>query len=272
MRSKIYFLASILLFIASPKAESQLIVSYESSQKIGKEKNKSESTHYYSENALKIYSKIKYKDEKGEKKEQVSSTIIRNDKKTIWVLIPEQKGYCEFTFEDLKKYSKAGQSLFPDDFSLKENKIEKTGEKKKIAGFEAQGYIWKKEKGEGKAWLTFDRKFDTAFSFYKKLAENSGVSAKSDSVALKSELKTENYTYETQARDVKFEKIAAEEFEIPSGYKKISNKVWESYRQNFDEKMIINAMKEELKNKAREAAAEEGKEVLKKGLKGALGI
>lgn len=266
-------LCYVFLTLSTYSAYCGIILKSETEYKTKKDKNKIETTQYFETDYSRIETKVKFKDEKG-KSEQNSVVIIRNDKKLIWTVIPEQKGYCEFTFEELKKYANSGTNLIPEGVKIpKDMKFEKTEKTEKIAGFLTTEYDFKKDKEKGKAWITQDSKLKLITEFYNNMLKAMGTnSSKSNGVSLKFESETEEIVYNTEVKSVKFQDNPKDIFELPRDYSKLNKDIWKEYQKNFDSSVIINQFKSQIAERAENQVFDASKNAIQKGLKGVVGF
>jgi hypothetical protein len=130
--------------------------------------------------------------------EQSQMTITRLDKEMIWNIDMLKKTYTEMTFDDMKKMM--GKAMAESEKAAEEDvetkvkvDVKKTGQKKKIAGYECEEFIIKVV-AEGKdvmsgetqefevnthLWVSPKVKgYDQIESFQKKMAEKMGFEGK----------------------------------------------------------------------------------------------
>lgn len=272
MKKFIYFFVPFI--ILSYSLNSGVVVKSDTEYKSSKSENNMEATQYFEADYSRIEMKIKTKDSKEGKSEQNSIVIIRNDKKLIWTVIPEQKGYCEFTFDDLKKYLKSGTSLIPETTKVpKDFKLEKTSNTEKIAGFNATEYNFKKIKEKGKIWISENEKLNPITVFYNNMLKAIGESNTAlKGVLLKLKSTSDEISYKTEVISVKFKDNDKSLFELPQGYSKLNKDIWKKYQKNFDTSVILKELRKQMAEKAEEEAYKAGKDAVKKGLKNIVGF
>lgn len=253
---------------------SDVTISYNSSYIVEKEKNSANSIQYIKSGLSRIEHSIKIKKDKNKSEEQKTITIIRTDKKLIWTIIPEQKGYCEFTFDELKKYSNKKTQIIPD-VTFKKRGIEKftkLNTNKKIAGVKCNEYVYKNDKEETRLCISEDSKIKEVEEFYLQLNSVYNIDSKENGIPLEIKSKKEDSEYHNIVKDIKFDKISNELFEIPKDYSRLNKDVWENYSKNFDTENLIKGMKQQIKEELKEKVKEEGKEAVKKGVKNLIGF
>lgn len=266
--------AAVLLASAGP-LHSGVTMTSRAETKYEGGSNKTSFTHYIEPEMARLQMQVNYQHpEKKGRSTQESVIITRLDKKVVWMLMPSRSGYCEFTFDELRKAMKSGSSLVPDSAYPSGLKYRKTGKTKKIAGLPSDEYEFSGKDLNGRAWVSEDKKLKAASEFYAAQAKAMGFSGASAApgVLMGYEASSKGAAHDMAVKSVKSGDIAASLFDIPKGYKKVNSSEWKSYQQNFDRKMMMEEMKKQMKEAARNAAAEKGKDALKKGMKGMLGF
>lgn len=252
-----------------------VIMNMDNDSRYNGEANKSSFVQYIQPEFSRVEMSVDYQHpEKKGRSTQKSVIITRLDKKVLWMLMPASNGYCEFTFDELRKAMKSGSSLVPDSVSPSGFKYEKTSESKKIAGFNSDEYSLSGKDLKGKAWVSEDKKLQPAAEFNRKQAAAMGGAVKGTvpGVLMGYDASSAKSSHKMTVNSVKFGDIPADKFEIPKGYSRMKSAAWENYRAAFDSRMIMEQMKKQVKEAAKEKAAETGKDALKKGVKGVLGF
>jgi hypothetical protein len=237
--------------------------------------NKSSLVQYVEPEFARLEISVNYQDpgKKG-RSTQKSVVITRLDKKVIWTLIPEQNGYCEFTFDDLRKAAKSGSSLAPAGASPAGFKYEKKSGSRQIAGFKAGEYAFSGKDLKGRAWVSEDKKLKPAAEFNRRQAAALGAGGgkeETPGVLMAYDAAAKDSTHKMEVKSVKFQETAASSFELPKGYTRLNSSAWKQYQKNFDSKLIVEQLKKQVKEEAKTRAVDKGKEAAKQGLKGLLG-
>ncbi|MEF3279504.1 MAG: DUF4412 domain-containing protein [Elusimicrobiota bacterium] len=253
-------------------------VKYRSNYQTENSKEKIYGENYYKKNMYRSEMKVPVEDG-GEKKKESVITIMRLDKKVIWTVIPEQKGYIEFTFDDMRKAYEQGKDLVPSGKELEVSNMsfKKIGEGEKIASFPTIKYQIKDKLYSGYVWLCEDKKLYEAIEFFKNMVSNieetkiKGMPVY-DAFVLKQNLESKEAKCEYEVVDVKNKEFSQDLFEIPKDYKLLDTKIWERYKNSFSVRsimqMMVENMKEELKKQAQEKAKDEIEQGAKKAIKG----
>jgi len=266
-----------LLLCAAP-ARAGVTMNSESVSRYEGGSNKTSQVHYIEPEYSRLEMSVNYQDpEKKGRSTQKSVVITRLDKKVVWTLMPSSKGYCEFTFDELRKAMNSGSSLVPDGAVPAGYSYKKTGGSKKIAGLHSEEYAFGGKGLNGKAWVAGAGDFRDASVFYAAQAEALGFgSSPAPGMLMAYEASSEGTEHAMTVKSVKAGDIPAERFALPDGYKKMNGSAWKGYQKNFDRKMIMEQvkkkLKEEAKARAKKAASEKGKDAVKKGLKGLVGF
>ncbi|KAF0125481.1 MAG: hypothetical protein FD189_1574 [Elusimicrobia bacterium] len=241
--------------------------------------SKSSYVNYIEPEYSRLEMSVNYQDpEKKGTSTQKSVIITRLDKKVVWTLMPAANGYCEFTFDELRKSMNSGSGLVPDGAAPAGFTYKKTSGSKKIAGFASDEYAFSGKDLKGKAWITDDAKLKPAADFYRGQAAALGLSGGKDApgVLMGHEASAKDSSHVMTVRSVKTGDIPAEKFALPADYKRLNASAWNEYRKNFDTKMIMEQVKkrlaEEARSRAKAAASEKGKDAVKKGIKGLVGF
>lgn len=266
------------LFAAAP-ALAGVTMKMENSTDYKGESNKSSHVNYIEPDYSRLEMSVNYQHpEKKGRSTQKSVIITRLDKKVVWTLMPDSNGYCEFTFDELRKAMNSGSGMVPDSAMPAGFTYKKTSGSRKIAGIASDEYVFSGKDLKGKAWLSDDAKLKPASDFYRGQARALGLSGGKGApgVLMGYESSSREATHEMTVKSVRTGDIPAEKFALPAGYKKMNPSVWNEYRKNFDTKMIMEQAKkrlaEEAKSRAKAAASEKGKDAVKKGLKGLVGF
>jgi hypothetical protein len=201
-------------------------------------------------------------------------SIVRLDQSKIYNLMPGDKSYSEMSFSDMEgaakktggemdarmqEMKKGLESMPPEQRQMAEQmmgrmmnkspespiQVEKTGETKSISGFNCTKYVLKQgDKEMATIWATKDLKeFESMKDDFREFAK--GMMAMNPlAKSLRDGMqKVEGFPIQTDMAQgmktvvTKVEKrsIAASEFEIPSGYKKVKPKFQEGM-ENMKEK------------------------------------
>ncbi len=266
-----------LLLCAAP-ARAGVTMNSESVSRYEGGTNKTSQVHYIEPEYSRLEMSVNYQDpEKKGRGTQKSVVITRLDKKVVWMLMPASKGYCEFTFDELRKAMNSGSGPVPDGAVPAGYSYKKTGGSRKIAGLDSDEYAFGGKGLNGKAWVTGAGNFRDASSFYAAQAKALGFgSAPAPGMLMAYEASSEGTEHSMIVKSVRTGGIPAEKFALPAGYKKMNASAWQDYQKNFDRKMVMDRMKQKLKEEAKErakkAASEKGKDAVKKGLKGLVGF
>jgi hypothetical protein len=272
--NKFIFAAAAFPVLSAPLCGG-VIMNMENVSRYNEENTKSSFVHYIGPESSRVEMSVNYQHpEKKGRSTQKSVIISRLDKKVLWMLMPASNGYCEFTFDELRKSVKSGSSLVPDSVSPSGFKYKKTSKSKKIAGFNSDEYVLSGKDLKGKAWVSEDKKLKPAAEFNRKQAAAMGVAVKGavPGVLMGYDAASAKSSHNMTVKSVKFGDISADKFEIPKGYSRMESSAWKGYQATFDSKMIMEQMKKQVKEAAKEKAAETGKDALKKGVKGMLGF
>lgn len=273
------YLALTCLLAASVPAAAGVTMKTESVSGYEGQTNKSSQVHYIEPEYSRIEMSVNYQHpEKKGRSTQKSVIITRLDKKVVWTLMPASNGYCEFTFDELRKAMNSGSSLVPDNAVPAGFKYKKTSGSRKIAGFATDEYVFSGKGLEGKAWVAEDAKLKPAADFQRNQARALGLSGGKDApgVLMGYEASSKGSTHSMTVKSVRTGSIGSDKFALPEGYKKMNDSAWKNYQRNFDSRMIMEQVKkrlaEEGKARAKKAASEKGKDAVKKGLKGLMGF
>lgn len=254
-----------------------VILTMQSDSSYGEQHTKSDMKQYISPKASRLELSLNYQHpEKKGRSTQKSVIITRLDKKVLWMLMPSNNGYCEFTFEELRKAAKSGGNLVPDSAMTSGVKYKKTSGSRKIAGFKTDEYTFSGKDLNGKAWLSNDKKLKEAGEFYAAQAKALGASgagaAGAPGVLMAYEASSAKSSHKMEVKSVKTEEVGASMFDIPKGYTRMKSAEWKNYQSNFDSKIIMERMKSEFKDSAKKAAKGKAKDAAKKKMKGLLGF
>lgn len=276
MKTLILLLPALL---AAAPALAGVTMKMDNSSDYKGETNKSSHVNYIEPDYSRLEMSVSYQHpEKKGRSTQKSVIITRLDKKVVWTLMPSSNGYCEFTFDELRKAMNSGSGMVPDSAMPAGFTYKKTSGSKKIAGFASDEYVFSGKDLKGRAWITDDAKLKPAADFYRNQARALGLSGgkAAPGVLMGYEASGKDMKHEMTVKSVRTGDIPAEKFALPAGYKKMNSSAWNEYRKNFDTKMIMEQAKkrlaEEAKSRAKAAASEKGKDAVKKGLKGLVGF
>ncbi|PKM98507.1 MAG: hypothetical protein CVU79_02445 [Elusimicrobia bacterium HGW-Elusimicrobia-3] len=274
---KLIFLVPALL-AASP-ALAGVTMKMENVSDYEGQSNKSSYVNYIEPEYSRLEVAVNYQDpEKKGRSTQKSVIITRLDKKMVWTLMPASNGYCEFTFDELRKAVDSGSGLVPDGAAPAGFTYKKTSGSRKIAGFASDEYALSGKDLKGKAWISGDARLKPAADFYRGQVRALGLSGGKavPGVLMGHEASAKGSSHAMTVKSVKIGSIPAEKFALPAGYKKMNASAWNGYRRNFDTKMIMEQAKkrlaEEARGRAKKAASEKGRDAVKKGLKGLAGF
>lgn len=115
--------------------------------------------------------------EQGE--EQEFQTILDFDKNYFMILNPESNQLMLFEFQNIQdqlaEQAEEEENQPGDDFN-----ITKTGEKKNIAGYSCEKYIYTSGKEKGAYWVTKELKYENfdMFNYFKNLSEKQGMDSR----------------------------------------------------------------------------------------------
>jgi len=224
--------------------------------------------------------------ESGGKKYRKAVIITRLDKKVMWMIMPEQKGFCEFTFKEIGERSKNEKMLVPisaqqalSPFKINFKRIKKG---RKILGYKTEKYKFWNEKMSGYTWLTGDKRFSSAFKYTQNQMRVMNIPAAmsegypTGKIPLKMRALIDEMKYEMDVKSVKIKRITSAVFKVPEGYTLLNKNEWNKYQRSFDVKDVLMRMKsrikEEVENSAKESAEEAGKSAVKKTFKSLLGF
>lgn len=274
---KFMFLFPALL--AAAPAMAGVTMKMESVSRYDGQTHKNSQVHYIEPEYSRLEMAVNYQHpaKKG-RSTQKSVIITRLDKKVVWMLMPSSSGYSEFTFDELRKAMKSGSSMVPDSAVPAGYSYKKTSRSKKIAGFASDEYVFSGKGLKGKAWVSEDSRLRPASLFYSKQAQALGFSggAAAPGVLMGYEAASKGAEHSMTVKSARTGDIPAEKFALPKGYKKMKDSAWKDYQKNFDSKMIMEQVKERMKeeagSRAKNAASEKGKDAVKKGLKGLMGF
>ncbi|MCK5358666.1 MAG: hypothetical protein KAI33_01645 [Elusimicrobiales bacterium] len=208
--------------------------------------------------------------------------ILRLDKELFWVLIPERKSYCEFTFADFKKMQENGKNPLaeggPQNISSSFN-YEQVEGGKKIIGYDTKKYnIWGDD-FRGMSWAA-EKKFRTiekfavnqakAFSDYEILGV--GTEDNIPGLVLAQKMQTEEGVRSSmKVKSIRVKRFSEKTFSLPEGYTEIDLEAWMNFRNSFSPGKIWSEFKEEIKEEAKEEVKSQGKKAAKKALRSLLG-
>lgn len=265
-------LCIVFLFIFSVFSFAGSVVKYSVNVYSEKYKNKLSGNSYYQgkmfRNEIEVPVNTK---EKSINKKVIS--IIRLDKELVWILIPSQNKYVEFTFEDLRIAYKEGDEILPvnsgTEFSKMECKKVEFGEK--IESFETIKFECKSKNSSGIAWFSSDKKLSEITNFWKDMSEAVREleisSLLSEFVPLKITMNSDKAKYEYNISNFKQKKLDESLFEVPKDYKPIDASVWRMYKDSFTmegmKKAVTENAKEEMKNQAAEKVKDAAKNAIK---------
>ncbi|MBU2572946.1 MAG: DUF4412 domain-containing protein [Elusimicrobia bacterium] len=221
--------------------------------------------------------------EEAEPRTQRATVILRLDKKVFWMIMPENKAYCEFTFEDFKKMQEEGKTPLTEgnpqsisgSFGYKRVKGAK-----KIIGYTAKKYnIWD-DKYTGVSWAADIKKFGTIEKFGKNQAEAFkeygilGVGEKHNvpGIVLEQKTKTEDgVSSEVKVKSIRIKKFSGDTFSLPEDFTEIDLQAWMKFKDSFNPGKIWSKMKEEVKEQAKEEIKSQGRKAATSAVKGLLG-
>ncbi|MDT8285481.1 MAG: DUF4412 domain-containing protein [Elusimicrobiales bacterium] len=276
MKISIFLLPALL---AAAPAMAGVTMRTETVSKYEGQTNKTSQVHYIEPEYSRLEMSVNYQHpaKKG-RSTQKSVIITRLDKKVVWMLMPASNGYCEFTFDELRKAMKSGSSAVPDSAVPAGYSYKKTSKSRKIAGFPSAEYVFSGKGLKGTAWVSEDPRLRPASLFYSGQAKALGFSggAAAPGVPMGYEAASKGAEHSMTVKSAGTGDIPAEKFALPKGYRKMKDSAWKDYQKNFDSKMIMEQVKKRVKeeagSRAKEAASEKGKDAVKKGLKGLMGF
>jgi len=213
-------------------------------------------------NGKEIFSTSSYRTQMFKQSSENNATIFRLDKKMMYMIDNQEKEYSEMTFSELEAYAKKAnkqlegkmaemneqlKNMPPEQKKMmeqmmgsalmggKDSKIDvvKTGEKKTICGYSCVKFAMKENGKEiGSIWTTTGVPgYDKMQKDMKEFSQRMAAQMPKAGQMMEAFKKVEGFPVQTTIAGItttvtKIEQkaVAASEFEIPAGYKKVAPK------------------------------------------------